>query len=231
LSALDRGFDVLQRLRQVYISLIDAETGQRGFLLTSRDTYLVPYDRALKRLPTQLSALRSMMADDPAQLRNMDDLQSVIADKLEELGGTIRYAKAGDMTTALKLVKSERGRIAMDKIRLLVRQMRINCDRTLANREEIFTKESRANTRLALILVIANGVFSAIAATLLWRIRRMESLVTICAWSRTIEYQGEWMSFEEYLKLRFDLETTHGISPAESERFRKAVDKTLTPPT
>jgi hypothetical protein len=43
--------------------------------------------------------------------------------------------------------------------------------------------------------------------------RRVESLVTICAWSRTVEYQGEWISFEEYLQRRFRLDATHGISP------------------
>ena len=47
---------------------------------------------------------------------------------------------------------------------------------------------------------------------------RFTGLVTVCAWSRTIEYQGEWISFEEYLKRRFNLDTSHGISPAEAQK-------------
>ena len=47
---------------------------------------------------------------------------------------------------------------------------------------------------------------------------RLADLVTMCAWSRTVEYQGEWISFEEYLKRRFNLDTSHGISPAESKK-------------
>ena len=47
---------------------------------------------------------------------------------------------------------------------------------------------------------------------------RVENLVKICAWSRTVEYKGEWISFEEYLLRRFNIETTHGMSPAETER-------------
>ena len=47
---------------------------------------------------------------------------------------------------------------------------------------------------------------------------RVTSLVTICAWSRTVEYQGEWLSFEEYLKRRFNISTTHGISPTEQQK-------------
>jgi hypothetical protein len=37
--------------------------------------------------------------------------------------------------------------------------------------------------------------------------------VTLCAWTRSVEYEGEWISFEEYLRRRFDISTTHGIAP------------------
>lgn len=47
---------------------------------------------------------------------------------------------------------------------------------------------------------------------------RIETLVKMCAWTRTVEYQGEWLSFEEYLRRRFNIETTHGMSPVETER-------------
>ena len=48
---------------------------------------------------------------------------------------------------------------------------------------------------------------------------RVEGLVTMCAWSRTVEYKGEWISFEDYLKRRFNLDTSHGVSPAEAKNF------------
>lgn len=50
--------------------------------------------------------------------------------------------------------------------------------------------------------------------------QRVDTFVTICAWSHTVEYQGEWISFEEYLQRRFNISTSHGISPAE---FQKAL--------
>jgi CHASE3 domain sensor protein len=230
MAALDQGFDMRQRIRQTYISLIDAETGQRGFLLTSKEAYLGPYQRALVRLPLQIGELSSMMADEPDQQKSLDQLQVMMKKKIGELSRTIAFAKAGDMAAALRLVNSDQGREDMDRIRMLVRTMTVACDRAVADRERAYTLESEANTRLALLLVVANGVFFAIAAAALWRIRKMEPLVTVCAWSRTIEYEGEWMSFEEYLGRRFDLRTTHGISPAEAERFKKSRQGTLTPP-
>jgi hypothetical protein len=53
---------------------------------------------------------------------------------------------------------------------------------------------------------------------------RVDTLVTICAWSRTVEYQGEWISFEEYLLRRFNVNTSHGISPAEKEKIFKELE-------
>ena len=54
--------------------------------------------------------------------------------------------------------------------------------------------------------------------------QRVNTLVTICAWSRTVEYQGEWISFEEYLLRRFNINTSHGISPAEREKIFKDLE-------
>ncbi|HXG70207.1 MAG TPA: GAF domain-containing protein [Gemmatimonadaceae bacterium] len=47
----------------------------------------------------------------------------------------------------------------------------------------------------------------------------MENLVTMCAWSNTVKYEGEWITFERYLERRFGLITTHGISPKELEKL------------
>lgn len=50
---------------------------------------------------------------------------------------------------------------------------------------------------------------------------QVDTLVTICAWSRTVEYQGKWISFEEYLRLRFNIQVSHGISPDELQKLRE----------
>src|SRR5438552_3212750 len=42
---------------------------------------------------------------------------------------------------------------------------------------------------------------------------RVGNLVTLCAWTRSVEYEGEWISFEEYLRRKFNVSATHGISP------------------
>jgi hypothetical protein len=56
-------------------------------------------------------------------------------------------------------------------------------------------------------------------AMLLLRLRRNEQLLRVCAWSKTVEFKGKWISFEEYLMERFGLNISHGVSPAEAEKL------------
>ena len=43
----------------------------------------------------------------------------------------------------------------------------------------------------------------------------------MCAWSRAVEFEGEWLTFEEYLRRRFGIQTSHGISPSENAKLRE----------
>jgi hypothetical protein len=62
---------------------------------------------------------------------------------------------------------------------------------------------------------------------LLLRLRRTEQFLHICAWSRTIEYQGEWLSIEAYLSRKFGFSISHGISPLEAKKMRAALPPEL----
>lgn len=64
---------------------------------------------------------------------------------------------------------------------------------------------------------------------LLRRMRDLEGLITVCAWTRRVEWQGRWISFEEYLARRFNIRCTHGISDEAAERMRDEIARTKIP--
>lgn len=81
---------------------------------------------------------------------------------------------------------------------------------------------ANAAIRIAVLLLMA--YFVARAARQQSALEyRLGELVRICAWIRTIEHEGRWISFEEYLERRFLLKTTHGVSPAEAERLLNSI--------
>ena len=51
-----------------------------------------------------------------------------------------------------------------------------------------------------------------------------DSPVVVCAWSNTVKYDGEWISFENYLKRRFGVTVTHGMSPDAAEKMESEMD-------
>ena len=76
-------------LAQVLSLLSDAETGQRGFLLTGQSPYLEPYDAARTRLPQELEQLRRLTRDNPSQQERIAALEKLSQQKLAELSATI----------------------------------------------------------------------------------------------------------------------------------------------
>lgn len=98
-------------------SLADAETGQRGFLLTGRDPYLEPYVRAQNEIPRVLDSLLAMVRDRPGTHAQVQELDRLAQAKFAELGETITLARAGDHERALAILNSDRGKRILDEIR------------------------------------------------------------------------------------------------------------------
>jgi len=109
--------EVLQELATLMSTANDAETGQRGYLLTGTENYLEPYLAAKAALPVEVEKLAELTADDAHQHDRVETLQHLIADKIAELDHTIELRRGGDAEAALAVVRSDVGKIAMDRIR------------------------------------------------------------------------------------------------------------------
>jgi CheY-like chemotaxis protein/CHASE3 domain sensor protein len=143
--------NVLQRVDGLMSSLKDAETGQRGYLLTGRETYLEPYNNARADVPGQLQELRRLAASNPRQQELLSQIQRFSDQKFNELEDTIVLKRAGNSEGALAVVNTDRGKIVMDRLRDVVSQFLEEDRATLAMRNESTRQSSE------LILVITTG--------------------------------------------------------------------------
>lgn len=105
------------RLFELQLALVDAETGQRGFLLTGQPQYLQPYTEALKRLGEQMQALRAELADQPARSQQLAALLERISAKLSELQTTLKLYTEGREESWRALLVAGIGREHMADIR------------------------------------------------------------------------------------------------------------------
>jgi CHASE3 domain sensor protein len=122
--------DTIQQLEELHSSLKDAETGQRGFLLTGDESFLEPYTLGRTSLVGAVDALRRQLDGNPAQLRRADALQQLVDERMAVIDRTIAEQRSGDPAAALAIVRSDRGRAAMVRIRTVVDEME-NAERVL----------------------------------------------------------------------------------------------------
>ncbi|RYZ35776.1 MAG: HAMP domain-containing protein [Myxococcaceae bacterium] len=111
-------------LRELRALLVDAETGQRGYVLTGDEAYLRPYQAALGELRTDMDNLRVALGKYPDQRSRMAKVEPLIANKLDELGETIRLRREQGFDAAQAVVRTNRGQREMDAIRELIYEMR-----------------------------------------------------------------------------------------------------------
>jgi len=108
---------LLQQVEQVLSSVKDAETGQRGFVLTGNPEYLDAYNTAIAALPSQLTGLRALVANEPPLRTRVATLSDLISEKLAELKETVALRQNEGFQAALSVVESNRGKHTMDDIR------------------------------------------------------------------------------------------------------------------
>ncbi|MEO8152529.1 MAG: response regulator [Rhizobacter sp.] len=159
--------NVMEHMQSLLSSVKDAETGQRGFLLTGAEPYLAPYVNAKAALPGELAASRQLLGDNKTQQQKLDVLERLIAEKLDELGQTIELRRGGDEAAALSQVRSDRGKAAMDSIRLVIAGITSDERDVLATRQIEWREAVDFSYRVTwmgsalLILLIAAGAVLA----------------------------------------------------------------------
>lgn len=207
--------DCIERLQRL---LVQGESGQRGFLITGDPGYLEPYAAALAQAQPELAALSRLVSDNATQRGHMEALAPVVDHRLTVMKEAVSLQESGHHDEAVALVASGRGKSYMDAINRTLSAMAAEEHRLLSVRQQQLARYARFATAIAFSIAGGVALFAVTVFVLLRRLARLEGLVTVCAWSRTVEYEGKWLSFEEYLQRRFNINTSHGISPAEAEK-------------
>jgi len=98
-------------------SIVDAETGQRGYLLTGEARYREPYDSAVKKVDGQLAALQSLYARRPAESARLAELAKHVSRKLAEIDMSVRLRREGNDDAWKFVITTDVGREEMEAIR------------------------------------------------------------------------------------------------------------------
>jgi CHASE3 domain sensor protein len=155
---------VLEELSRLLSLLKDAETGQRGYLLTADDAYLEPYNAAVPAIATTLADIQALTTDNPHEQQRVARLRPLVDAKLAELRKTIDLRRTDGLDAALKIVLNNSGKKAMDDARGVVAEMDGEERALLAQRGEAADASANGTKTTILIGVIAALVLVGAAA-------------------------------------------------------------------
>ncbi|MEP7088329.1 MAG: CHASE3 domain-containing protein, partial [Gemmatimonadota bacterium] len=153
---------VIEATQATLLDVTNAETGQRGYLLTSDERYLSPYHAALLSITADTTRLRRLTGNDAEQRQQLDSLARRVDFKLGELAETIRLSHAGRRDSALALVKSNLGRNAMDDIRATLRELAGRQEQLLSEQTNVADQHFRV-----VEATVIGGTLAAILIALL----------------------------------------------------------------
>lgn len=166
---VDHTHEVLEELQQLISLLKDAETGQRGYLLTGVDSYLEPHEDAVRKLDTVIADLRSLTSDNPNQQERLDRLAPLVEAKLDELQETIDLRREVGFEAALAIVVTDLGKEIMDDLRVLVAEMEREERELLVQREASAQSSARLSIWAISGLAVASALLLAMLGT--WIVR------------------------------------------------------------
>ncbi|MDQ6737924.1 MAG: CHASE3 domain-containing protein [Gemmatimonadota bacterium] len=154
------------QLERTLTTMLNAETGQRGYLLTQNRSYLEPYDSARIETQHEVSTLHELTASDGAQTIRVDSLERVMDAKLTAMDQTVSLTESGRRDSAMKILLTGYGAGLTDRIRHLIAEMERSESTLLAQRTSNYDNRKT----IVLLVTIIGSLFAATLSiiTMLW---------------------------------------------------------------
>ena len=135
--------EVISELQTVLTKLVDAETGQRGFLITGDERYLEPFDSGAQQIHESIDRVSQLTVDNPRQQKSIANLIRLVSDKLTELNETIQLRRNDGFEAAQTVVLTDAGKLTADEMRAVIGEMIAEEERLLTDRTDATASSSR----------------------------------------------------------------------------------------
>jgi len=156
-------------LDQLQLAMLDAESGQRGYILVGKSAYLEPYQTGRFRATLELATLRALTHDVPDQAVALEKLEPLITARLEYFSNTIQMREEKGVEAARHAVEADSGKVTGDAIGELIQSMRANEQAQLKTH---LAAQSAASDRVLVVAGATLGLLAVLALGFWWVLRR-----------------------------------------------------------
>jgi len=155
-----------------------------------------------------------VMATKVAGLRQAEHMSEEESDQIVDLCIAIRQ-QLNKLDASPEDEMSEAGAL-LDRIRRVVLGFGMDELRQQDEKLETQTKAAVLNRNMTVGMAVMEVFLVAGIVLLVMRLTRLEQLVTVCAWSHRLMYEGQWVSLERYLEQRFGIRASEGITTEQA---------------
>jgi signal transduction histidine kinase len=159
-----RAHQSITQVERLGSSIESAENGQRAYLLSGRPGYLADYEAGVREAKQILTGLRSTEAAFPAQGAHLDLIEEQVGIKFSELAESIRLRRAGEFEAARQRALAGHGKVATDKIRTAIAEIRRDSYDLLERR----SREQQQTAHDARWRLVSGSLLSLILTLLAW---------------------------------------------------------------
>jgi signal transduction histidine kinase len=154
-SWVQHTYQVIAQVEIIMGSAKDAETGERGYLITGDASFLEPYNNAQRELPVELDTFHQLTIDNPSQTRRAANMRSHLEVRNQLLQRAIDIRHGGSSMAQTALSVTTLGKAEMDIIRGIAKDMQSEEYRLLAGR---LVEAHRADIRTRVTIALATGL-------------------------------------------------------------------------
>jgi CHASE3 domain sensor protein len=228
MNLLKQSYEDREQLNGLRDDLEELQAGEAGFLLTGNQSFLWARKSSHDDISVRLVYLKDLYADRPTQFERLQRLRPLVEAKLAEYAKVTTLKKSGQDEKALELANSDGRTPLIDEIRSTIAEIQVAEDGMLAERKRANETKLDTSDTVSTLLSFLLATVVICAGVLLLRIRQLQSIITICAWTQKVNFNGKWMPMEDFLWRRFRVKVSHGISKEAFEGVMGMVGKNLT---
>jgi CHASE3 domain sensor protein len=215
---------------QFLTTLSDAAVSARSTILTGQDRPRAAYDAARARYGAELDALRREFGTHDGLADVFAELQQLADERFAAFDRALDALRTRGSLPALSIIDAAENAHPTDEFRRLVAALPRREFNELAAQSALASRRAVTIHRLNVgVLLIAGAAAVGLARWLAHRFRDFDRMVTVCAWTRRVLWEGEWITFEEYLIKRFDVRCTHGICDEAAAKMKAEATRLQVP--
>jgi CHASE3 domain sensor protein len=204
-------------INDVTHAIKSAQACRATYLATGNPAALDAYRAACAEVDSNMDRLVNEDSEVTTKLAHAQGLRHFVHEKLSEIGRILQSKPAALAPSPLAVADDD-----LARIQKLLDSLGQEESRDISGQLEAGRARTLFHRNLVIALAVINSLFLGGVAFCAIRIRKLHSLITLCAWSKRIQHHDKWVPLEEYMRTQLGVRISHGISKEEYERWSAA---------